>query len=217
MSWVLCNIRPSILLGKLYLLPKTCRYFSSCIDLHRKFMVSVYIMPCTRLTSNMRYAWYLLASGMIVDLTNFWVVALRVSVACAKLSPHLSLRSSCVVLEWRLDYKNILGGPMSVRMSDCSSSWPLWGSFLSLPLWGSLLWPFWDFSLWDIFAATIIATSCSEYSLAFYIFFCLILSIVFAADTISLLRFFSQMLVLNAPSSVTRMLEISLLLKSFMS
>ena len=62
-------------------------------------MVSVDIMPCTLLTPNMQSAQYLLASGMNLDLTNFWVVALRVSVACAKLSPHLSLRSSGVVLE----------------------------------------------------------------------------------------------------------------------
>ena len=52
---------------------------------------------------------------MTSGLTNFWVVALRVSVDCSKLSPHLSLRSSGVVLECRLDNKNVLGGPMSPR------------------------------------------------------------------------------------------------------
>ena len=51
--------------------------------------------------------------------TNFWVVALRVSVACAKLSPHLSLRSFGVVLECRLDDNNVLGSPMSLRVSAC--------------------------------------------------------------------------------------------------
>ena len=110
-------------------------------------MVSVDIMPCTRLTSNMRSAWYLLASGMTDDLTNFWVVALRVSVACSKLSPHIFLRSSGVVLECRLDDKNVLGGPMPLRVYAWSSSWPFWGSliwtfwgsFLSLPFWGSLI------------------------------------------------------------------------------
>ena len=107
-------------------------------------MVSVDIMLCTCLTPNMQSAWYLLASGMTADFTNFWVVALRVSLACAKLSPHLSLRSSSGVLECRLDDKNVLGSPISVKMSACSYSWPFWdsliwtfwGSFLSLPFWG---------------------------------------------------------------------------------
>ena len=46
---------------------------------------------------------------MIADLTNFWVVASRVSVACALLSLHLLLRSSGVMLKCRLDNKNVLG------------------------------------------------------------------------------------------------------------
>ena len=188
-------------------------------------MVSVDIMLCTCLTPNMQSAWYLLASGMTADFTNFWVVALRVSLACAKLSPHLSLRSSSGVLECRLDDKNVLGSPISVKMSACSYSWPFWdsliwtfwGSFLSLPFWGFLIWPIWGSFLGNTIAATILSASCSEDSMAFYIFFWSTLSIVFAADAISLLFLFPHMLVLSAPSSVTQMLEISLLLKSFMS
>ena len=88
-------------------------------------MVSVDIMPFTLLTSNMQSAWYLLVSGMTADLTNLWVVALRVSVACAKLSPHLSLRSSCVVLECCLNDKNVLDSPMSLRVYAFSSLWPV--------------------------------------------------------------------------------------------
>ena len=61
---------------------------------------------------------------MTADLTNLWVVALRVSVACAKLSPHLLLGSDGFVLECRLDDKNFLGSPMPLRVSACSSSWP---------------------------------------------------------------------------------------------
>ena len=77
-------------------------------------MVSFDIIPCTHLKSNMQSARYLVASGMTADLTNFWVIALSLIVACAKLSPHLSLRSSGVVLECRLDGKNILRSPISV-------------------------------------------------------------------------------------------------------
>ena len=153
------------------------------------------------------------------------MVALRMSVACAKLCPHLSLRSSGVVLEWHLDDKNVLGSPVFVRMSACSSSWPLWGSllrpfwgsFLSLTLWGSLLWPFWGTFLGDIIAATILAASCSEDSMAFCILFWSTLLIAFYANAISCLHYFPHMVVLSAPYSVTQMMEISLLLKSFMS
>ena len=153
-------------------------------------MVSVDIMPCTCLTSNMQSARYLLASGMTADLTNFWVIALRVSVDCAKLSPHLFLRSSGVVLEWRLDNKNVLGSPMSLRVSACSSSWTFWGSllllfwgsFLSLPFWCSLIWPFWGSFLGEIIAATIIAASCSKDSMAFYIFFLSTLSVLISSN-----------------------------------
>ena len=106
---------------------------------------------------------------------------------------------------------------MSLRVSACSLHWPFWGSFLSLPFWGSLLWPFWGSFLGDIITATILAASWSEDSMSFCIFFWSALSIAFAADAISLLRFFSQMLVFIAPYSVTQILEIILLLKSFMS
>ena len=183
-------------------------------------MVSVDIMPFTRHTSNMQSARYLLASGTDADLTTFWVVDLRVSVACAKLSPHISLRSSGVVLECQLKDKNFLGGPMYFRVSACSYSWPFlgsllwtfWGYFLSFPFWGSLLWPFWGSFLGNIISSTIPAASCSEDYMAFCIFFWSSMSIAFAADAISLLHFFSQMLVFSAPSSVTRLLEIILLL-----
>ena len=82
-------------------------------------IVSVAKVPSSRFTENIRSVRYLLASGINADRIRRRVVALSVRDACATLSPHLSLRSSGVVLECLSLDRKVCGG-----VNSCSSSGP---------------------------------------------------------------------------------------------
>ena len=83
-------------------------------------MVSVDIVTCILRTSNIRSVLYICASVISADLVRFFVVALRVSAAWDILSPHLSLISSSVVLEFLFSDKNVRGILTSLMVSTCS-------------------------------------------------------------------------------------------------
>ena len=67
-------------------------------------------------------ALYLRVSGIIADMVSFYLVALRVSAAWDIVSPHLSLRSSDVVLECLFLDKNFCGILTSFMVSTCSQA-----------------------------------------------------------------------------------------------
>ena len=84
-------------------------------------MVLVDIIPCILQTPNIRSYMYLRASGIIEDLVSFCIVALIVSASWDILSPHISLRSSDVVLECLFLDRNVRGILISFMVSTCSS------------------------------------------------------------------------------------------------
>ena len=85
-------------------------------------MVSVDIVPRILRTLNILSALYLCASGINVNIVSFCVVALRVSAAWDIIIPHISLRSSAVVLEYIFLDRNARGILTSCMLSTCSSA-----------------------------------------------------------------------------------------------
>ena len=84
-------------------------------------MVSVDIVPCILRTSNIRSALYLHASGIISGLVSFCVVDFSVSASWDILSPHLSLRSSAVLIECLFLDRNVRGIRTYFMVFTCSS------------------------------------------------------------------------------------------------
>ena len=135
-------------------------------------------------------------------MVSLWVVALRVRASCARLKPQRSLRSSGFVLECLFDDTNVLDNPISGTTSSCSwaTSYWYWANCIGF------------LSTVEFVSATIPATMLFYCSCAWSN-----LSITWAASTTSRLRFFSKILILSALSSVKRMLDINLRLKSSIS